>query len=66
MTCRGLRGAGGSKKRGDVIYRDAPRYVTLNTDERSLFVVIRHTNSCIYRDASRIIIPCPASMEMPQ
>ncbi|WP_446937205.1 hypothetical protein [Pseudomonas aeruginosa] len=38
----------------------------LNTDERSSFIVIRHANSCIYRDASRIIIPCPASMEMPQ
>ncbi len=56
----------GIQKAGGAIYRDAPRGVTLNTDERSSFIVIRHANSCIYRDASRIIIPCPASMEMPQ
>ncbi|WP_208537888.1 hypothetical protein, partial [Pseudomonas aeruginosa] len=56
----------GIQRAGGAIYRDEPQGVTLNTDERSLFIVIRHANSFIYRDASRIIIPCPASMETPQ
>ncbi|VZR87595.1 hypothetical protein PERCYII40_3168 [Pseudomonas aeruginosa] len=59
----GLPRGWGIQKAGGAIYRDEPRGVTINTDERSLFIVIRHANSCIYRDASRIITTCPASME---
>lgn len=66
LTCRDSQGAGGIQRAGGDIYRDEPRGVTLNTDERSLIIVIRHANSCIYRDASRIINPCPASMETQQ